>query len=262
MPSSSSPPGDTPQPDLLYTSAANTIEAQLSPTAIPATEEPTGTITPTVWVPTLTPEPTNTSTPTDAPTSTDAPTPTEIPQVILYDDFSDTSGWYTHEDDDYGFKYSADGYHIYNNIKMGTIWSIRDQEFSSVALEVDGTRLTGAEDSFFGVVCNLSEDGDNYYTLVLGDNGFYGFGMMDNGEFEFIATGLDEDDIINRGQGKTNRIRGVCNDDHFLIYANGELLLDAWDNSLNEGKIGLAVGNQRSDKGSEFRFNDFAITWP
>ncbi len=69
-------------------------------------------------------------------------------------------------------------------------------------------------------------------------------------------------ELLKRGQGETNRIRGVCNGNHFTIYANGELLLDAWDDTLNEGIIGLVVGNQRSDSGAEFRFNDFSVSWP
>ena len=43
---------------------------------------------------------------------------------------------------------------------------------------------------------------------------------------------------------------------------NGELLLDAWDDSLEEGIVGIVVGNKKSADGTEFRFNDFAITWP
>jgi hypothetical protein len=241
--------------DAVFTAAAETVAAQLSPTAIAATLEPTTTTTPAVLAPTSSPEPTASSTPTDV------PTPTEISEIIYFDDFSDTSGWYTFEDDRFGFKYTAEGYHIYNNIQMGLIWSIREQAFSGVALEVDGTRLEGPEDSYFGVVCNFTDDGDNYYALVIADNGFYGFGLMDKGEFEFIETGMDENEIIKRGQGETNRIRGVCNGDHFSIYANGELLLDAWDSTLEDGIVGLVVGNQRGS-GVEIRFNDFAITWP
>jgi hypothetical protein len=256
LPSVSDPSTQTDPPDILYTSAAETIEAQLSPTAFPATVTPVATVTPTALAPTPSPEPTASSTPTQA------PAPTEIPEIIFFDDFSDTSGWYTFEDDRFGFKYTEDGYHIYNNVKMGLIWSIREQEFSGVALEVDGTRLEGSEDSYFGVVCKFTDDGDNYYALVIGDNGFYGFGLMEDGEYSFIETGMDEMNIIHSGLGETNRIRGVCNDNHFLIYANGELLLDTWDNTLEEGIIGLVVGNQRSGSEAEFRFNDFAITWP
>jgi hypothetical protein len=243
-------------PDLVYTSAAETVEAQLSPTAIPSTIEPTSTVEPEVIVPTELPQP------TASPIPTETATPTDIPEVIYFDDFSDTTGWYTYEDDRYGFRYSEEGYHIYNNISMGLIWSIREFDYEGIALEVDGTRLEGPEDSYFGVVCKFSDEGDNYYALVIADNGFYGFGIMENGEYEFMDTGFDENGAIKRGQGETNRIRGVCNGNHFLIYANNELLLDVWEDKLEEGIIGLVVGNQRSDSGAEFRFNDFAITWP
>jgi len=145
---------------------------------------------------------------------------------------------------------------------MGLIWSIREKDYSSVAIEVDGTRLEGSDDSYFGVVCKLVDEGDNYYALVIGDNGFYGFGLMEEGEFEFLESGIDETGIIDRGLGETNRIRGVCNGNHYMIYANGELLLELWDDTQEEGVVGLVVGNQRSDLGSEFRFNDFAITLP
>lgn len=256
LPSSGTPPANTDTPDIVITSVAEITEAKLSPTSIPETSIPKNSVTPSAILSTPSPEPTASFTPTEAPTAT------EIPEIIFFDDFSDTTGWYTYEDDRFGFKYTADGYHIYNNLKMGLIWSIREQEYSGVALEVDGTRLEGPEDSYFGVVCKFADDGENYYALVIGDNGFYGFGLMDGGEYEFIETGLDETDIIRKGQGETNRIRGVCNGNHFLIFANDELLLDVWDSTLEEGIVGLVVGNQRTGSGAEFRFNDFAITWP
>jgi hypothetical protein len=235
---------------------AETLLPEFSPTTVSATINPESTNTPFVSSPTSSLDPTKSSTPTEKPTST------EIPKTIFRDDFSDKSGWYTYEGDQYSFKYTDDGYHIFNDINMGLIWSIREQDFSGVAVEVDGTRLSGSEDSFFGIVCNFSDEGENYHALVIGDNGFIGFGLMEYGEYEFVKTGVDEDGVIQRGQGVTNRIRGVCNDDHFLIYANGQLLLDVWDDTLEDGIIGLVVGNQLTGSGTEIRFNDFAITWP
>jgi hypothetical protein len=182
--------------------------------------------------------------------------------VIYFDDFKDQTSWYTYEDDRYGFKYSDAGYQIYNNVNMGLIWSIREQEFSSVALEVDGTQIRGPIESYFGVVCHFSNEGNDYYALVIAHNGFYGLGLMDSGEFEFIESGIDETGIIKTDEGVSNRIRGVCNESHFQIFANGELLLDVWDETLDNGIVGLVVGNQRSENGSEFQFNNFAITWP
>lgn len=258
MPSASTPTEVVP-PDAVFTAAAETIAAQLSPTA-PIVVEPEQPIA-TTQVPLLesspTPQQTSTSTPTEA------PTPTEMAQVIYFDDFSDQTTWYVYDESDrYGFSYTADGYHIYNNIVNGVIWSIREQSFAHVAQEVDGTRLEGPGESYFGVVCNFSDDGDNYYALVIGDDGFYGLLLREDGETEFLETGMDEAEIINRGQGQTNRIRGVCNGGHFLIYANGDLLLDTWDDSLEEGIIGLVVGKKGTDGRAEFRFNDFAVTYP
>jgi hypothetical protein len=258
MPSESTPTEVVP-PDAVFTAAAETITAQLSPTGpiVVEPEQPVATTQVSAVESSPTPEPTSTSTPTEA------PTPTEIPQVIYLDDFSDQTTWYVSEESDrYGFSYTSDGYQIYNSIVNGVIWSIREQSFAHVALEVDGTRLEGPEDSYFGVVCNFSDDGDNYYALVIGDDGFYGLLLREDGETEFLETGVDETDIINRGQGQTNRIRGICNGGHFLIYANGDLLLDSWDDSLEEGIIGLVVGKKRTDGRAEFRFNDFAVTYP
>jgi len=256
MPTESTPTEVVP-PDAVFTAAAETIAAQLSPTApISEPEQPVATTQVPVIESTPTPEPTATSTPTEA------PTPTDIPQVIFFDNFSDQTSWYAYEDDRYGFLYTADGYQIYNDITNGVIWSIREQTFAHVGLEVDGTRLEGPGDSYFGVLCNFTDDGDNYYALVIGDDGFYGLLLREDGENEFLETGVDEANLIKRGQGQTNRIRGVCNGGHFMIYANGDLLLDTWDDSLEEGIIGLVVGNKGTSGRAEFRFNDFAVTYP
>jgi hypothetical protein len=264
LPSNSSTPTDVKPPDAVFTAAAETMSAQLSPTLqlsatdFPAeAEQPTATLAPPTVEPTKMPESTPTSTPTEK------PTPTEIPQVIFVDDFSDTSLWYSYdEDESYGFYYSDEGYHIYNSIRWGVIWSIRERTFAHVGLEVDGTRVDGPSDSYFGVVCNFSDDGENYHTLVIGDDGFFGLGLMDDGEFEFIESGMDESGAIKLGTGETNRIRGVCNGGHFLLYVNGELLLDSWDDTHSEGIIGLAVGHKSTGGRAEFRFNDFAVTYP
>jgi hypothetical protein len=202
---------ETDLPDLVFTKAAETLEAIISPTVQDTPFRSTATLTPSVEAQTPTMEPTTSSTPTET------PIPSEIPDVIFTDDFSDTSGWYTNEDDRFGFYYTEDGYHIYNSIRMGVIWSIRDFVYSGLAIEVDGTRLEGSEESYFGVVCKFSDDGENYYALVIGDNGFFGLGLMEAGEYEFIETGIDETGAIKDGIGETNRIRGVCNGNHFLI---------------------------------------------
>ncbi len=275
-------PGSQPQateaPGLVFTVAAETVDAKVTadqatvetpagqPTSEPDSPPATPTETPLAATPTPTlshtPEPTTTPEPTQTPPEAATATPTEIPLVIFEDDFSDQTSWYTDEGDNFGFEYTDEGYRIYNNIVLGVIWSIREQQINDVGIEVSGTRLAGPDDGYFGVVCRFTDDGENYYALVIGDDGFYGIALMEDGEYDFLDSGMDEQGIIHPGEGETNRVRGVCNGSHLSLYANGQLVLDLWDETLESGIIGLAVGNKRSAGGTDILFQDFAVTYP
>jgi hypothetical protein len=264
-----STPVEEQSPEAIYTAAAETISARLAQTELAApitlpsetsilpVEQPSNTTAPS-----NTPEPTNTPESTLTPTPSETPTPTENPEAIFTDDFSDTSGWYKYQEDDYGFLYADDGYHIYNNVLGAAYWSILAREYTRVGLEVDGTRLAGPDDGYYGVVCRFADDGDNYYALVISDNGFYGIAMMEDGEFDFLDTGTDEAGIIHRGMESTNRVRGDCAGNRLVLYANGQQLLETWDDTFSTGDIGLIAGNRLSGDGVDVLFDNFAILQP
>jgi len=214
------------------------------------------TVPPTQSPPTATPMPTHSETPTLS------PTPTGIPGAIFEDNFSNTNGWYKYEGEEYGFKYVKETYHIYNKILNAAIWSIREVDYANIRIEVDGKRVGGPDDGYYGVVCRFKDEGDNYYALVIGDDGFYGIGRMKDGEFEFLDQGIDEKGIINQGKSHRNRIRGVCNGKRLTLYANGEELLQVIDNTFNSGDIGMVVGNKLSGVGMEVEFDNLAILIP
>ncbi len=65
LPAGSSPTKENAPPDIVFTSAAETTEAQLSPTIIPVTQKPTSTVMPIEDEPIHSPEPTLTATPTE-----------------------------------------------------------------------------------------------------------------------------------------------------------------------------------------------------
>jgi hypothetical protein len=222
--------------------------------------EPSLTATVSQMAASVTPEPIFTDTPTL--TATASQTSTPILDAILEDDFSNTSLWYVAQDDNYGFEYQDGGYRIYNQILNGTIWSIRGFEYQDIRLEADAVRLDGPEDGYFGVVCRLANDGEDYYALVIGDNGFYGILRMLGGESEFLETGIDEEGIIHRGQGKMNRVSGVCTGSQLEVFANGQRLLSLVDNSLSSGDVGLVVGNRLSGSGIDVLFDNFALVKP
>ena len=267
-------PPDASPPDAVFTSAAETIVAQYTAEAAanpPAVEQPTVTLAaPAVVEPTHTPEPTLPPTLEPTLTSTLAPptetpmsaTNTSIPEVILEDDFSNTSIWYSAQEDDYSFEYADNGYHITNDILNGAIWSLREMEFADVRLEVDVTRKAGPADGYFGVFCRFSDEGMKYYALVIGDDGFYGILKMEDGTLKFLNSGIDDAGIINRGQGEINRVRGVCSGDLLTIYANEQQLLEVRDDTFSSGYIGLVTGNKLSGVGIDVLFDNFAIFRP
>jgi hypothetical protein len=259
------------QPDAVFTFAAQTVTALVTQDAPDSQIEDEGPMV-TVDLPVVestqpeepsqTPEPTQTQEPTVTITPTATPSPTPIPDAILEDDFSNTNLWYTDQNDDYGFEYKDDGYRIYNNILNAAIWSVRSLEYSDIRLEIDTTRKSGPDDGYFGVVCRFGNEGLDYYALVIGDNGFYGILEMDNGDLEFLGSGMDEDGVIHLGMGETNRVRGVCSGEQLVLYANDQQLLEVFDDSHSNGEVGLVVGNRLSDVGIDVIFDNFAIMWP
>ena len=220
------------------------------------------TAVPTESVPSETPTPTETEMPTLSPTPTASSTPTIPPGAFLEDHFTNSNGWYKYEGDNYGFKYVGETYHIYNKILNAAIWSVRDDNYHNIRIDVDVKRVDGPEDGYFGVVCRFKDDGDNYYALVIGDDGFYGIGQMKDGEFGFLKKGSDDQGIIKRGKNSINRVSGVCKGNKLTLFANGKKLVEVFDDAFANGDIGLVVGNKIHQAGIEAAFDNFALYVP
>jgi hypothetical protein len=257
------PSAPTPFPPSAYTQAAQTIIAQLTETAlaVPSTVQPTETpVMDTPVLPSETPtqgatdtlQPTNTPDLEDTPTETAGPetTPTseETPlgRLVFEDDFSDESSWFVDEGNNFGFEYAQGGYRINVNILHATIWSIRELDYSDVQLEVDGQRTSGASDGYFGLVCRHQDEEESYYALVVAENGFYGIGKSEEGEFEFIETGAADPGLI-QSEDDPSRVRADCIGESLILYVNGQRLLEVQDDDFDSGFIGLVAGTQLSD---------------
>jgi hypothetical protein len=220
----------------IYTQAAQTVVAELTQNAPP------------------------TVVPTSPPTPTSAPTPTlpppSIPEAIFVDDFNNDTGWSTEKNDQYGFELIEGGYFVYINIPSAQIYSIRSLEVDEIRLSTDAARIVGPEDGYYGVVCRF-QDGNNYYTLVISDDGSYGIAKMEDGAFSFIQEGVDEGGFI-QGDGATNRVRGDCVGQTLTLYANDRQLLQVQDATFTEGLVGLLAGT-RDIPGLRVMFTSFAI---
>lgn len=270
-------PKDIEQPNAVYTYAAQTIVAKSTSEApdnlivreTPSNPQPAEethiavvetvtkiTESTQVNTQTLTTEATIAYTPTNTPLA--SPTPI----VIWEDDFSNNTLWWTEDGNKYGFKYQEGGYVIYNNLLNAAIWSLGYLGLEDVWIEVDVARLDGPDDGYSGVFCRHANDGEDYYALVIADNGFYGILKMEDNEKDFIEFGIDENDIIYQGLGKTNRVRGICHGESLILYVNGKKLLEVTDDKHTTGGVGVIAGNQLSGIGVEILFDNFLVIEP
>ena len=238
-----------------YTQAAQTVQAQITAVVQTATR-PSIQASVTTTAPTLRP----TQPPAPTATITMAPTPTENLKLLFSDDFSSEVGWYTEQADNYGFEFLAGGYRMYADIPNAKIWSIRDDDYADIILEVEAARMAGPTDGYYGLLCRQVDD-DNYYALVIGSNGFYGIGKMAAGEFSFLQEGQDTKGVIYPEATKFNKIRADCVGDTLRLYANGQKLSEVQDGDFPTGVVGLLIGT-RKQPGLEVLFDNFAIYQP
>lgn len=246
----------TPLPAAEYTQAAQTIIAQLSEVPAAATlalTQPGATRAPSTPAPTVFSLPTGTATQLPSPTATDAR------QLISSDNFDNQSGWFTQQTDTYSLDFTAGGYRITVNQINALIWSIRKYDAAEVSLEVFTSRMAGPEDGYYGLVCR-HQDGENYYLLVIGSDGFYGIGKVANDELEFLAEGRDTSGQIRLGNA-VNQVRGDCVGDSLKLFVNGRLMLETQDDQFASGTVGLVAGT-RQTPGLQAWFDDFSIYQP
>jgi hypothetical protein len=104
-------------------------------------------------LPSLFPAQTQTTLP--AATATQASNVQEI--VLFSDDFSDrNSGWPTIRNDQGGYSYQSDGYHIFINEIDEVFWAKTDREDDNVSIYVDAKPLAESMNSY-GLLCRIQD---------------------------------------------------------------------------------------------------------
>ena len=260
------PATSTPVPDSLYTQAAETIIADLTKLAPAHTPTlPPAFPTDTPVVPTSTPMPTATLPPsptsTQPPTQAALPTATQLVGTLAYeDDFSTETGWVQQQNDSWSMGYAQGGYFIKVNITNAPVWSVRNQDFEDIRLEVDAYRSQGPVTGYYGLVCR-HVNGDNYYALVVSDDGFYGIGLVEKGEkLRFLQEGIAPPDLL-KPAGTPNRLRADCVGTTLSLYANGVKLAEIQDDTFDAGETGLLAGT-RKEAGLQALFDNLVARSP
>lgn len=248
------------------TQGTPTVTPRPSATAVPSTFTPTPT---SVGADTATPEPIDTRTSTQSPQPADTleslqtqpPTPiTGDFTVVLRDEFSGDTGWYTLEEDIFGFEYAGGGYRIYVNLLDTPIWSVRQRELADVRLEVDVSRTGGPENGYFGLVCRFNQEQRNYYALVIDGEGNFAIAKTENNQFEFILEDASPAGVIKSGDA-TNRMAADCIGDTLTLWTNGQQLASIEDEDFESGWIGLIAGT-RDEPGIVALFDNLIVLKP
>jgi hypothetical protein len=273
----------TQAPDLAYTQAAQTIAAELTLNAPPATATPAAgaqaapSVTPTeeplpatstplptnTPLPSDTPLPTDTSTPTITPTPAQSPTPTLPPQPtwlpVFQDDFA-TQGqfWAKESNRDMAMRYTQGGYVITNNMVDDIVYSAKTDTFSNARVEAVATPLDGPLDGYYGVICNFS-NGSNYYLFAVGLDGWYGIGLKKARKLTWLKEGIDTNTI--RTGNAANTIRGDCYQGMLVLWVNDVQLASVQDLTFSAGGVGLAAGTRKTP-GVTVLFDDFKVFQP
>lgn len=159
----------------------------------------------------------------------------------FFDDFSALdSGWTVEDLTEAKLSYDFGNYRIWVDRPNIIAWGTPGLEFDDVSLEVQATKVSGADENFFGLICRHVND-DNFYLLGIASDGYYAITKMKDGEWQTIKEQyfLYHQDI-HQGE-TTNRIRATCIDNRLTLWANDTRLMEVEDNDFASGDVGLAA---------------------
>lgn len=187
--------------------------------------------------------------------------PTNPGDLLFQDGFSDpSSGWDRIRTPEGITDYEEDKYRIVVNAPNADYWANPGLEFTDVMIEVDVGKASGPDDNDFGVLCRYL-DTENFYFLIISSDGYYGIGMVQNGEQQLLEPPqMYHSEAIFMGAGP-NHIQAVCSGSWLTLSINGELIAEATDSTFQEGDIGLIVGSFNAP-GVDIWFDNLMVKVP
>ena len=106
--------------------------------------------------------------------------PAESGEVLYQEEFEDnTTGWARVANDNGIMDYDGGGYRILVRQPKFNFWSVPEQNFGDVRVEVDVIKLDGPEENRMGLMCRYQK-GD-YYFFVISSDGYYVIGKFIGG---------------------------------------------------------------------------------
>ena len=117
--------------------------------------------------------------------------------VLFSDDFSNPlSGWPTIQNAQGGYSYQADGYHIFVDEIGAVLWAKTETGYANSSVYVDARPVIEGTNGYYGLLCRIQQDEQNFYYFVIQGNGDYTIGKYKNAEFQ---------SLFSEGGGKAMR---------------------------------------------------------
>ena len=257
MPSRSSE--SVPIREAAYTAAAETVIAQLTQaaqTAVPGmslSDTPLGPPPVNPAQSTLTPSPSPTLAELPSPTATITPTESiaaDDPRLRLgepdwRDTFKDGGNWSLYEDEHVRFDVS-DGVLIMTAFQADgrDSWMLTRPEPLNYYLEITAAPQDCSGLDRYGVI--FRTDAEEGYLFGFSCDGQYSLRRWNGEDFKMLVDWTSSPDI-RAGADQTNRMGLMVQDDQFTLYANGNRLAEASDDSYSEGGLGLFVAAKETE---------------
>lgn len=139
-------------------------------------------------------------------------------------------------------------------------WSVVGKNFGDVQIDVDARKVGGPDDNNFGIICRYV-DKNNFYMLVVSNDGYYGSAKLKDGSYSMIGMEqLQYSNVILPGEA-VNHLRVDCIGETLRLYVNDVKLVEVQDSDFHSGDVGLLAGAYQQ-KGVKILFDQFVVKLP
>lgn len=179
--------------------------------------------------------------------------------ILFEDDFSDTkSGWEVGEYDggDVGY---GNGYYFVTSTGSGSMmWGVANQTFDDIIISVEATQFSAPSNSNngYGVMCRVQPDGSGYMLYISGD-GYASIVLASEGSFTALVDWTTSDAVIQGNS--TNLLEASCLGSDLSLTVNGELVVEASDDTYASGDIALSATTFETTM-TEIHFDNLVVS--
>ncbi len=176
------------------------------------------------------------------------------------DDFSDpASGWGAASHETYVRGYQQGRYLFQIDVPEWFVWSTSGHAYDDVEV-IAVTTAAGPADDHFGLLCRYADEA--FYYFAISSDGYYAIFRKEPDVALLPLTGraMVRSTAI-RTDGTENRLMASCQGSTLSLYANGQLLAQVEDDTLENGDVGMAAGTV-SKGGTSIWFDDFEAVKP